>query len=87
MIGLEYTGETVYKYIMPFLNDHFEWLFWRKKQFVNTQKIATIFKDKGHLKKEGLEQIISLLYDMPNKYSKPKEFWIDLLEKRFSSSQ
>jgi hypothetical protein len=27
MIGLEYTGETVYKYIMPFLNDHFEWLF------------------------------------------------------------
>lgn len=27
MIGLEYTGETVFKYIMPFLAEHLDWLF------------------------------------------------------------
>ncbi len=59
MIGLEYRGDTVYNYIMPFLNEHFEWLFWRKKQFINIQKIVAIFKNKGHLNKEGLQQIVT----------------------------
>ena len=42
-----------------------------------------IFKNKGHLTKNGLKQIVNLLYGMPNKYKKPKEFWLDLIDKRY----
>lgn len=41
-----------------------------------------IFKTNGHLTKNGLKLIVNLLYDMPNKYLNPKEFWIDLIDKR-----
>ena len=82
MIGLQYTGETVFKYIMPFLAEYQDWLFWRENQFINAQNIIAIFKNNGHLNKEGLKQIVNLLYDMPNKYLKPKEFWMYLVDKR-----
>jgi hypothetical protein len=54
MIGLQYTGETVFKYIMPFLAEYQDWLFWRENQFINAQNIIAIFKNNGHLNKEGL---------------------------------
>lgn len=82
MIGLEYTGETVFKVIIPFLAEYQDWLFWKNNQF-NVQKIAIIFKDKGHLTKDGLLLIVNLLYSRPNKYLKSKEFWINLINKRF----
>jgi LAGLIDADG endonuclease len=83
MIGLNYTGKIVYEYIMPFLAEHEDWLFWRKPQLINAQKIVIIFKNKGHLTKNGLKAIVNLLYGMPNKYQKPKEFWLDLIDKRY----
>lgn len=83
MMRLEYTGETVSKIIMPFLKEHENWLFWRKKSFFNAKRILAIFKINGHLTKNGLKAIINLLYDMPNKYLKSKDFWLDLIEKRF----
>jgi len=82
MIALQYTGETVFKYIMPFLAKYEDWLFWRKNQYINAQKIVTIFKNKDHLTKNGLKLIVNLLYDMPNKYLKPKEFWMHLISER-----
>jgi len=81
MMGLEYSGETVFKYIMPFLTEHKDWLFWRKDQFINAQKVAIIFKNKDHLTKDGLSMIVDLLYSRPNKYIRPKEYWIDLINK------
>jgi len=83
MIRLEYTGETVLKIIMPFLKEYEDLLFWRRKSFVNAKRILAIFKINGHLTKNGLKAIINLLYDMPNKYCKPKAFWLDIIEKRF----
>jgi len=83
MVGLEYTGETVFKVIIPFLVEYKDWLFWKKNQFINVHKIAIIFKDKGHLTKKGLLLIIDLLYSIPNKYLRPKEFWIRLINERY----
>lgn len=83
MMGLEYTGETVFKVIIPFLAEYQDWLFWKKNQFINVQKIAIIFKDKDHLTKNGLLLILDLLYSIPNKYFKPKEFWVHLINERF----
>ena len=82
MIGLQYTGETVLKSIMPFLAEYQDWLFWKKNQFINAQKIIAIIKNNDHLTKKGLKQIVNLLYDMPNKNLSPKEFWMDLIDKR-----
>ena len=83
MIGLEYTGEIVFKIILPFLMEYQDWLFWKKNQFIIAQKIAIIFKDKGHLTKNGLLLIVNLLYSIPNKYLKSKEFWINLINARY----
>jgi hypothetical protein len=82
MMGLEYSGETVFTVIMPFLTEYKDWLFWRKDQFNNAQKIAILFKNKEHLTKDGLNLIINLLYSIPNKYQKPKEYWMNLINKR-----
>ncbi len=84
MAGLEYTGETVFNVIMPFLAEHQSWLFWKNDQFINAQKIARIFKDKGHLTKNGLLLIVNLLYSKPNKYLKPKEHWINLINESYN---
>lgn len=86
MVGLEYVGETVFNVILPFLAEHQDWLFWKTDQFINAQKIAKLFKDKSHLTKDGLLLIINLLYSRPNKYLKPKEFWLDLINKRFKTN-
>lgn len=82
MIGLNYTGKIVYEYIIPFLAEHEDWLFWRKPQLLNAQKIMVVFNNKGHLTKNGLKLIVNLLYAMPNKYLKPKEFWMEQIDKR-----
>ncbi len=82
MLGLEFTGKTVFEVIMPFLAEHIKWLFWRKDRFIYVQKIVNMFKNKDHLSKEGLKSIIDLLYSKPNKYLKPKEYWIVLIDKR-----
>lgn len=82
MIDLVYSGKIVFEIIVPFLNKYQDWLFWRKNQFINAQKIAVVYKDKGHLTKDGLINVIDLLYSVPNKYLKPKEYWINLIEKR-----
>lgn len=83
MVGLEYTGETVFNIIIPFLLEYQDWLFWKKNQFINVHKIAVIFKNKDHLTKKGLLLIIDLLYNIPNKFLKPKEYWIHLINKRY----
>jgi hypothetical protein len=83
MVGLEYSGETVFKFIIPFLVEYEDWLFWRSNKFIVVQNIATIFKDKGHLTKNGLLLIVNLLYSKPNNYLKSREFWINLINERF----
>jgi hypothetical protein len=82
MMGLEYSGNTVFKVIMPFLTEYKDWLFWRKDQFTTIQKISPFYFKKSHLTKEGLKTIVELLYSRPNKYLKPKQHWIDLIHKR-----
>ena len=83
MVGLEYRGETVFNVIMPFLAEHQDWLFWKNGQFMLAQKIAVIFKNKGHLTKNGLLLILHILYSRPNRYLKSKEFWINLVKERY----
>jgi hypothetical protein len=44
--------------------------------------VAELYNNKRHLTKGGYKERIELLYSIPNQYSKPKEYWLDLLEKR-----
>jgi len=81
MMGLEYTGSVVYRNIVPFLAEYEDWLYWRKNKFNNVKLIAFIFKYNGHLTKSGLKLIVLLLYSKPNKYIKPKEYWLSLINK------
>lgn len=82
MISLEYAGETVFKKILPFLSEHREWLYWRERQFNVALSVAELFSNKRHLTKVGSKEVIELLYSIPNQYSKPKTYWLDLIEKR-----
>ncbi len=82
MIGLEYSGNVVFNKILPFLTKYEEWLFWKHNHFLAAQKIGVIYKNEGHLTKKGLELIVNILYNKPNKYSKPKEHWMSLINKR-----
>lgn len=43
---------------------------------------ASLFSNKSHLTKEGLTQIINILYNVPNKYNKYKDYWLELIEKQ-----
>jgi len=43
---------------------------------------ASLFSNKSHLTKEGLTQIINILYNVPNKYNKYKDYWLELIEKK-----
>jgi hypothetical protein len=36
--------------------------------------IASLFSNKTYLTKEGLTQIINILYNVPNKYNKSKDY-------------
>jgi uncharacterized protein YbcV (DUF1398 family) len=67
---------------LPFLAEHQDWLFFQNNQFLNAQEIAIVFKNNGHLTKKGLKSIVNLLYSRPNKYLKPKEYWLNLIDKR-----
>lgn len=82
MIDLVYSGDIVFKKIIPFLTEYEDWLYWRKNKFNEARLIATIFKYNGHLTKSGLKLIVLLLYSKPNKYLKPKEYWLSLIDKR-----
>jgi len=44
--------------------------------------VAPLFNNKHHLTKEGLIQILNILYSVPNNYAKPKEHWLELIEQR-----
>jgi hypothetical protein len=81
MMGLQYAGATVFKVIMPFLTEYKDWLFWRKDKFIIAQKIIIIIQNKEHLTKDGLKSIVHLLYTIPNQYQRPKEYWINLIDK------
>lgn len=81
MMGLKYTGTTVYKVIIPFLTEYEDWLYWRKDKFNLAQIIMVMIQNKEHLTKEGLESIVHLLYTIPNQYKKPKDYWINLIDK------
>ena len=56
--------------------------FIEEKIHLNLLLVADIYKKKEHLTKIGYIKILNLLYNVPNKYFKPKEYWLDLLEKR-----
>lgn len=82
IVTLEYSGEVVYKKIIPFLEENQEWLYWRKNQFSIALAVSLIYNNNRHLTKDGYIEIINLLYSIPNQYSKPKEYWLNLLEER-----
>jgi len=37
-------------------------------------------KKKAHLTKDGLTQIVEILYNVPNNYIKSKESWLELIK-------
>lgn len=82
MICLEYSGNIIFEKILPLLAEYKDWLYWRKNTFELLLLVADIYKEKEHLTKIGYIKILNLLYSVANKYFKPKEYWLDLLEKR-----
>lgn len=82
MLSLEYSGEIVYRTILPILSSHRDWLYWRERNFNIALSVAEIQNDKRHLTREGYKEIIELLFSVPNNYAKPKEYWLDLIEQR-----
>jgi len=82
MATLNFAGEIVFKKILPFLAEYREWLYWRKPQLDIALSVAEIYNNKRHLSKQGSIEIIKLLYSIDNKYSKPMEYWLNLIEQR-----
>lgn len=68
--------------ILPFLQEHREGLLWRVGAFKIALAIAALRHDGGNLTKEGYKSIVNLLYSVPNKYGKPRNYWLGLIEKR-----
>lgn len=82
MISLSYSGKFVFETILPFLSEFSDWLYWRQSQFEVAKSISEIYKNKRQLTKEGYIEIVKILYSVPNNYGKPKEYWLNLIEKR-----
>jgi hypothetical protein len=68
--------------IFCFYLKNIQWFFWKENQILTASIIASLFSNKTHLSKEGLTQIIDILYSVPNKYTKPKDYWLQLIEKQ-----
>jgi len=49
-----------------------------KKSFL--KKSHLFMKKKAHLTKDGLTQIVEILYNVPNNYIKSKESWLELIK-------
>jgi hypothetical protein len=82
MISLRYSGNTVFDNIIPILEENIQWLFWKESQILLAVTVKKIYKTKAHLTKQGLTQLINILYSAPNGYRKPQDFWLKLIEER-----
>jgi hypothetical protein len=82
MVILKYSGNIVFNKILPLLIENKQWLFWKESQISLALTVASFFKNKAHLTKDGLIQLINILYDAPNNYTKPKDFFCKLIEEQ-----
>jgi len=82
MISLRYSGNRVFDIIIPILEENKQWLFWKESQILLAITVKEIYKTKAHLTKQGLTQLINILYSAPNGYRKPQDFWLKLIEER-----
>ena len=81
-VVLGYNGKFVFDTILPFLSEHSDWLYWRRSQFETAKSVSEIYKNNRQVTKQGYKEIVEILYSVPNNYTKPKEYWLDLIEKR-----
>ena len=81
-VVLGYKGKFVFDTILPFLSEHSDWLYWRRSQFETAKSVSKIYKNNRQVTKQGYKDIVEILYSVPNNYTKPKEYWLDLIEKR-----
>ena len=59
------SGKRVGSEVLPLLSQFYDLLYWKTPQYDVTSQVATIVFNKGHLSKEGLKQIVRLLYSSP----------------------
>jgi len=82
LISLRYSGNSVFDIIIPILEENKQWLFFKESQILLAMTVKEIYKTKAHLTKQGLTQLINILYSAPNGYRKPQDFWLKLIEER-----
>jgi hypothetical protein len=82
LIFLKCSGSYVFKKILPLFQENKQLLFWKESQVKLGLNIGQLVENKNHLTKEGLKQIIEILYSVPNNYSKSKDYWLNLIEVR-----
>ncbi len=84
MSSLSVSGLRVATQVLPFLSQFSSYLYWKAPQFRLTFQVAQFVLNKTHLTKEGLLQVVHLLYNSPvNLRKEPIEYWLDLIEKAF----
>jgi hypothetical protein len=84
MSTLSISGLKVATLVLPLLAQFSPYLYWKIPQFQLTYQVSQFVLNKSHLTREGLLQIINLLYSFPiNSRKEPIEYWLDLIEKAF----
>ena len=82
LLSLRYTGKTVFNEILPILEANKQWLFWKESQLSLALTVKQVYLTKNHLTKEGLTQLVNVLYCAPNGYKNPLSYWLKLIDLR-----
>ena len=80
MLKLSYSGKTVFNDILPIFDMNKEWFFWKEPQILQALIIKQIVWNKEHLTKDGLTQLVKILYSYPNAYKRPLDLLLKLID-------
>ena len=87
LVTLKYRDSKSLEKILKLFLENTDYLFWKKSDIFIILNLFNLRKEKAHLNKKGLTDIVNLIYDLPNNYKQSQMYWLDLIKKLYENKK